>query len=69
MTDQDQTSDTFVTCCVSQNPIMYSKPDYTTFNVDGMDILLAFILLGKFTAESITPEMKTMMTAQKTFFG
>jgi hypothetical protein len=36
MTDhQDLASDTFVTslCWVSQNPIMYSKPDYTTFNV------------------------------------
>jgi hypothetical protein len=24
---------------------MYSKPDHTTFNVDGMDILIMFILL------------------------
>ncbi|AOW08088.1 M61 family metallopeptidase [Flavobacterium gilvum] len=53
-----------------ENPIMYSKPDYTTFNVDGMDIQIAvYSPTGKFTAESITPEMKTMMTAQKTFLG
>jgi hypothetical protein len=49
---------------------MYSKPDYTTFNVDGMDILISvYSPTGKFTAESITPEMKTMMTGQKTFLG
>lgn len=53
-----------------ENPIMYSKPDYTTFSVDGMDIQIAvYSPSGKFTAESITPEMKTMMTAQKTFLG
>jgi predicted metalloprotease with PDZ domain len=53
-----------------ENPIMYSKPDYTTFTVDGMDIQIAvYSPSGKFTAESITPEMKTMMTAQKKFLG
>src|SRR6187402_1417451 len=53
-----------------ENPIMYSKPDYTAFTVDGMEIQIAvYSPTGKFTAESITPEMKTMMTAQKTFLG
>jgi len=53
-----------------ENPIMYSKPDYTNFTVDGMDIQIAvYSPSGKFTAESITPEMKTMMTAQKKFLG
>jgi predicted metalloprotease with PDZ domain len=53
-----------------ENPIMYSKADYTTFTVDGMEIQIAvYSPSGKFTAESITPEMKTMMTAQKTFLG
>jgi hypothetical protein len=34
-----------------------------------MEITSAFILrLGKLLAESITPEMKTMMTAQKNFW-
>jgi hypothetical protein len=28
-----------------ENPIMYSKPDYTTFTVDGWKSLLVFILL------------------------
>lgn len=53
-----------------ENPIMYSKPDHTSFTVDGMEIQIAvYSPSGKFTAESITPEMKTMMTAQKRFLG
>ncbi len=53
-----------------ENPIMYSKPDYTTFNVNGMDILISvYSPNGNITAESITPQMKTMMTAQKNFLG
>ncbi|QZK89678.1 peptidase M61 [Flavobacterium sp. CHNK8] len=53
-----------------ENPIMYAKPDYTTFTVDGMEILISvFSPNGKVTAESITPDMKTMMIAQKTFLG
>jgi predicted metalloprotease with PDZ domain len=75
MTDEDasKTSDVFTTpryAVLVENPVMYSKPDYTTFNVNGMDILIAvYSPTGKFTAESITPEMKTMMTAQKNFLG
>jgi len=75
MIDQDssETKDTFISSRYSElveNPIMYSKPDYTTFTVDGMEILIAiYSPSGKFTAESITPEMKTMMTAQKHFLG
>ncbi|RTY91770.1 peptidase M61 [Flavobacterium sp. GSP27] len=75
MTDQDAstTNDVFTTARYAQlveNPIMYAKPDYTTFTVDGMEILISvFSPTGKVTAESITPEMKTMMTAQKTFLG
>ncbi|MDA6071262.1 PDZ domain-containing protein [Flavobacterium sp. AC] len=75
MTDEDasNTSDVFTTpryAVLVENPIMYSKPDYTTFNVNGMDILIAvYSPTGKFTAESITPEMKTIMTAQKNFLG
>jgi predicted metalloprotease with PDZ domain len=75
MTDEDasNTSDTFVTSRYAElveNPIMYAKPDYTTFTVDGMEILIGvYSPTGKYTAESITPEMKTMMTAQKNFLG
>jgi predicted metalloprotease with PDZ domain len=75
MIDQDasKTTDVFTTSRYAElveNPIMYSKPDYTTFTIDGMEILIAvYSPTGKYTAESITPEMKTMMTAQKTFLG
>ncbi len=75
MTDEDasKTSDVFTTsryAILVENPIMYAKPDYSTFNVNGMDILIAvYSPTGKYTAESITPEMKTMMTAQKNFLG
>lgn len=75
MIDKDgtSTSDVFEMPLYSElleNPIMYSKPDYTSFTIDGMDIEIAvYSPSGKFTAESITPEMKTMMTAQKTFLG
>nr|WP_314897163.1 peptidase M61 [uncultured Flavobacterium sp.] len=75
MTDLDAstTNDKFITSRYAElveNPIMYAKPDYTTFTVDGMEILIAvYSPSGKFTAESITPEMKTMMTAQKNFLG
>jgi len=52
------------------SPIMYSKPDYTTFNVDGMDILISvYSPNGTYTAKDITPEMETMMRAQKKFLG
>lgn len=52
------------------NPIMFSKPDYTSFIVDGMEILISvYSPNGTYTAESITPEMKKMMTAQKKFLG
>ena len=75
MTDMDAstTNDLFTTARYAElveNPIMYAKPDYTTFTVDGMEILIGvYSPSGKVTAESITPEMKTMMTAQKTFLG
>lgn len=72
-TDATDTKDTFTVSRYSElveNPIMYAKPDYTTFNVNGMDILIAvYSPNGLITAESITPEMKTMMTAQKNFLG
>ncbi|HYD90716.1 MAG TPA: peptidase M61, partial [Flavobacterium sp.] len=52
------------------HPIMYSKPDYTTFRVDDMDILISvYSPTGALTAKDITPEMETMMRAQKKFLG
>lgn len=52
------------------HPIMYSKPDYTTFTVDGMEILISvYSPNGIITAVDITPEMEIMMRAQKRFLG
>jgi predicted metalloprotease with PDZ domain len=75
MTDLDAstTNDKFITARYAElveNPVMYAKPDYTSFTIDGMDILISvYSPNGKVTAESITSEMKTMMTAQKRFLG
>ncbi len=72
-TDASKSKDVFNTpryAELVENPIMYAKPDYTTFNVNGMDIqIVVYSPSGKVTAESITPEMKKMMIAQKTFLG
>jgi predicted metalloprotease with PDZ domain len=71
--DSSKTIDVFKTpryAVLVENPIMYSKPNYTSFKVNGMDIQLAvYSPTGKFTAESISQEMKTMMMAQKNFLG
>ncbi len=67
------TTDVFKTSRYAElidSPIMYSKPDYTTFTIQGMEIIIAvYSPNGKITAESITPDMKRMMTAQKNFLG
>lgn len=75
MTDLDvsKTNDIFEEkdyATLVENPIMYSKPDYKTFKIDEMEILIAvYSPNGMHTAESLTPEMKKMMTAQKKFLG
>ncbi len=72
-TDASDTKDKFTTSRYAdlvENPIMYAKPDYTTFTIDGMEIIIAvYSPNGAFTAESITPEMKVIMGAQKKFLG
>jgi predicted metalloprotease with PDZ domain len=71
--DASKTKDIFLTdryATLVENPIMYAKPDYTTFSIQGMEILIAVYSPNSLvTAESITPEMKKMMTAQKNFLG
>ncbi|CCG54030.1 Probable M61 family peptidase precursor [Flavobacterium indicum GPTSA100-9 = DSM 17447] len=52
------------------HPIMYSKPDYTEFNVEGMDIIISvYSPKGKYKAADITPETEKFMRAQKKFLG
>ena len=71
--DASKNKDVFVTnryASLVEHPIMYAQPDYTTFTVQGMEILIAVYSPNrKVTAASITPEMKQMMTAQKNFLG
>ncbi len=72
-TDSSSTSDTFVVARYNDlvdNPIMYSTPDYTTFNVDGMEILFSvYSPNGKHTAKDLSPELEKCMRAQKKFLG
>jgi predicted metalloprotease with PDZ domain len=71
--DASDTQDVFKTSRYAElveHPIMYSKPDYTTFKVDNMDILISvYSPNGAFKAADITPAMETMMRAQKKFLG
>jgi predicted metalloprotease with PDZ domain len=71
--DTTATADKYTTARYAElveNPVMYAKPDYTTFTVDDMDILISvYSPTGKYTAESITPGMKKMINAQKQFLG
>lgn len=55
---------------LTDNPIMYAKPDYVTFTVDGMEILLAvYSPSGAHTAKSLLPDLEKTMRAQKAFLG
>lgn len=55
---------------VGDHPIMYSKPDYTTFTVDGMEIILAvYSPNGAIDAKTLSPDIEKMMRAQKKFLG
>ena len=72
-TDGSKSKDVFAVSRYAElveNPVMYAKPDYTTFTVDGMEILIAvYSPTGLVTAEAITPDMKKMVVAQKAFLG
>jgi predicted metalloprotease with PDZ domain len=52
------------------NPIMYAKPDYETFTVDGMEILFSVYSPNNVhTAKSLLPYLEKTMRAQKAFLG
>jgi predicted metalloprotease with PDZ domain len=55
---------------LTDNPIMYAKPDYETFTVDGMEILFSvYSPSGIHTAKSLLPDLEKTMRAQKAFMG
>ena len=72
-TNKSDTIDNFVATRyfeITDNPIMYSKPDYETFMVDGMEILLSvYSPSGTHSAQSLMPDLEKTMRAQKTFLG
>ena len=72
-TNKSDTIDNFVATRyfeITDNPIMYAKPDYETFTVDGMEILLSvYSPSGTHSAKSIMPDLEKTMRAQKTFLG
>ena len=75
MTDLDNstTSDVFKMpkyAKLVEMPLMYAKPDVTTFMVDDMEIIISvYSPTGKYKAADITPNMEAMMKAQKAFLG
>lgn len=55
---------------LTDNPIMYAKPDYQTFTVDGMEIFFSiYSPTGVHTAKSLLPYLEKTMRAQKAFMG
>ncbi len=55
---------------LTDNPIMYAKPDYETFMVDGMEILFSvYSPTGVHSAKSLLPDLEKTMRAQKAFMG
>lgn len=71
--NKSDTADNFVTKRYFElvdNPIMYSKPDYITFKVDGMEILFSvYSPNGTHTAKSLLADLEKTMRAQKAFLG
>ena len=72
-TDSSKEIDVFKTSRYAElvdNPMMYTKPDVTEFNVEGMDIVISvYSPSGKHKAADITPETEKFMRAQKKFLG
>jgi predicted metalloprotease with PDZ domain len=72
-TDVSNTQDIFKSyryADLVEHPIMYSKPDYTTFKVDDMEIIISvYSPNGTYKVADIAPAMETMMRAQKKFLG
>lgn len=55
---------------VVDNPIMYSKPDTTYVNVEGIKVLLSVYSPNKtYSAKTLKPQVQKMIAAQKRFLG
>ncbi|UZT98658.1 peptidase M61 [Chryseobacterium fluminis] len=55
---------------VTDSPLMYTKPDYITFNAGGMDLVLGvYSPSGKYKAADFKDNLEKMVMAQKKFLG
>lgn len=75
LVDQDKSDDTDTFTLanyakVTDSPLMYTKPDYITFNAGGMDLVLGvFSPTGKYKAADFKDNLEKMVMAQKKFLG
>ncbi|MCT2564137.1 M61 family metallopeptidase [Chryseobacterium herbae] len=75
LVDQDKSdaTDTFTLANyakVTDSPLMYTKPDFITFNAGGMDLVLGvYSPTGKYKAADFKENLEKMVLAQKKFLG
>ncbi|MBV8327701.1 PDZ domain-containing protein [Chryseobacterium sp.] len=75
LVDQDtsESTDTFTLANyakVTDSPLMYTKPDYITFNAGGMELVLGvYSPTGKYKAADFKDNLEKMVIAQKKFLG
>lgn len=71
--DKSESTDTFTLANyakVTDSPLMYTKPDYITFNAGGMDLVLGvYSPSGKYKAADFKDNLEKMVVAQKKFLG
>ena len=73
MNEVDYTTDEFVTnryFGIIDNPIMYAKPDTTSFDIQGMQVELSIYSPNKtYSTKDLKPALEEMIQAQKAFLG
>ncbi|WP_419870643.1 M61 family metallopeptidase [Chryseobacterium sp. CT-SW4] len=75
LVDQDHSdaTDTYILANyakVTDSPLMYTKPDYVTFNAGGMELVLGvYSPTGKYKASDFKDNLEKMVVAQKKFLG
>lgn len=71
--DKSESTDTYTLANyakVTDSPLMYTKPDYITFNAGGMDLVLGvYSPTGKYKAADFKDNLEKMVIAQKKFLG
>lgn len=71
--DKSESTDTYTLANyakVTDSPLMYTKPDYVTFNAGGMDLVLGvYSPTGKYKAADFKENLEKTVIAQKKFLG